>query len=196
MRATHVPLTSGQKIHYFTILKLHHTDHRARRHYLCRCRCGVEKVVQRSLLTSGNTKSCGCWAREAARNNALPHGIASRNLCFAGYRHKAGKAGVSFQITKEQFGRIAAMPCFYCGAPPNNVCKSSHGTGDFVYSGIDRIEPRRGYTVANTVACCHVCNFAKSNRSQGAFIAWIRRAFEHLSKTAMAEQWTALNQNT
>lgn len=190
MRPSHVPLEPGHKIHHFTVLKLSHIDHRSRRHYLCRCRCGVEKVVQRSLLSSGNTKSCGCWAKESARSRALPHGEASRNLCFAGYRHKANKANVKFQLTKDQFGRIASKPCFYCGRPPENVCKSLHGTGDFVYSGIDRIEPRNGYTVSNTVPCCHICNFAKSDHSQGAFISWIRQAYTHLSKTAMASQWT------
>lgn len=189
MKATHIPLTSGQKIHYFTIVELSHIDHRGRRHYRCKCRCGTIKVVQRSLLASGNTKSCGCWAKESARSRALPHGIASRNLCYAGYRHKAKRAGLEFQITREQFGRTASRNCFYCGALPSNVCKSSHGTGDFVYSGIDKIDPRKGYTINNTVACCHICNFAKSNRSQGEFIAWIHRAFQHLCKGAMAQQW-------
>jgi hypothetical protein len=182
-------LVPGQKINHFVVIELHHQDKRWRRHWLCKCRCGKQKVVQGSLLTSGNTKSCGCWSKEAARLRSLPHGVAARNQVFAGYRHKAKKSGMPFSITQEQFGRIAAQPCFYCGSLPSNVGRSQNGTGDFVYSGIDKIDPRRGYTVSNTVSCCHICNFAKSNRSQGEFISWIRRTYEHLRKNAMADQW-------
>jgi len=32
--------------------------------WLCRCDCGNEKVVERTSLTSGATKSCGCLAKE------------------------------------------------------------------------------------------------------------------------------------
>ena len=182
-------LKGGQQIHYLTVIRLHHQDKRWRRHWLCKCRCGTEKVIQGSLLISGNTKSCGCWAKEAARLRALPHGQASRNQVLAGYRHKAKKAKSGFSLTAEQFGRIATQPCFYCGTRPSNVHRSQNGTGDFVYSGIDKIDPRKGYSVANTVPCCHICNFAKSNNSQGSFMDWIKRAHDHLRKTAMAEQW-------
>lgn len=182
-------LTPGYKIHFVTVLSLHHKDLRHRKHWLCRCRCGVEKVIQGALLTSGNTKSCGCWSREAARLHALPHGTASRNLVLAGYRHKAAKSKIQFLITPEQFSRITVKPCFYCGAEISNLHKSQHGTGDFAYNGLDRIDSKKGYSINNVVPACRRCNFAKSNRSQGEFIEWIRRCYRHLSKTAMAEQW-------
>jgi hypothetical protein len=40
--------------------------------WLCRCACGTEKLVTSDSLRSGDSKSCGCWAREltAARNRA------------------------------------------------------------------------------------------------------------------------------
>lgn len=34
--------------------------------WLCRCECGAEVVVLSNNLRTGNTKSCGCIAREAA----------------------------------------------------------------------------------------------------------------------------------
>lgn len=36
----------------------------SRMRWLCRCDCGVERVVLRASLTSGNTKSCGCYRVE------------------------------------------------------------------------------------------------------------------------------------
>lgn len=47
---------------------------------LCRCDCGVEKVVGNYKLKSGRTKSCGCIAIESRRNNKgapLRHGHSS-----------------------------------------------------------------------------------------------------------------------
>lgn len=46
---------------------------------LCRCDCGVEKVVSRYHLESGMSKSCGCLKREmsAARKPQRSHGEAA-----------------------------------------------------------------------------------------------------------------------
>jgi hypothetical protein len=41
--------------------------------WVCRCTCGVERVVQGNNLRSGASKSCGCWNSEAAKANAT-HG--------------------------------------------------------------------------------------------------------------------------
>lgn len=40
---------------------------RARLVVLCRCSCGKQKEIIVSNLTSGLTKSCGCMARQGAR---------------------------------------------------------------------------------------------------------------------------------
>ena len=40
---------------------IHFAERRGARHYwLCRCKCGVVKVIRKDNLTSGHTKSCGC----------------------------------------------------------------------------------------------------------------------------------------
>ena len=40
-------------------------------HYLCVCDCGNEIIAKRGNLTSGNTKSCGCLAKESLSNRRL-----------------------------------------------------------------------------------------------------------------------------
>lgn len=62
---------TGQKFGRLTVL------HRAEDHiskgghhesaWLCQCACGNQVVVQRGNLTSGNTKSCGCWNRDVRK---------------------------------------------------------------------------------------------------------------------------------
>lgn len=187
-------IKNGDVFHFMTVLGFSHKDKRGRRHYLCRCRCGVEKTVQGTLLRVGNTKSCGCWSRESARSRTLGHGVAAKKQAYNYYRHHSKRSGCKFTITLEQFGRITQNDCFYCGIPPSNNVRSPHGTGDFTYNGLDKIDSGKGYTMNNVVAACRVCNFAKTNRSQGDFIAWVRRVFVHLSKTAMAAQWGKLLQ--
>ena len=44
--------------------------------WLCRCECGIEKVMDSILLRSGRSKSCGCLKRDMLRKSDLKHGHA------------------------------------------------------------------------------------------------------------------------
>ena len=48
-------INPGDKIYYWTVLRLYNKGS-----YLCRCQCGEERVIKRSVLIKGGTKSCGC----------------------------------------------------------------------------------------------------------------------------------------
>ena len=43
--------------------------------FLCRCECGTEKRVPGYMLRLGQSKSCGCLAREILGNRARRHGM-------------------------------------------------------------------------------------------------------------------------
>ena len=45
--------------------------------WFCKCDCGTELNVAGSHLRRGNTKSCGCWRREAPVINKTTHGHGS-----------------------------------------------------------------------------------------------------------------------
>lgn len=68
---------SGRKFNDLTIIGVSHFVKRTA-YYLCRCVCGVEKVVQAPYLVTGNTKSCGCLRARSLREIAFKHGL-SRN---------------------------------------------------------------------------------------------------------------------
>lgn len=38
--------------------------------YLCRCQCGVERIVAHRYLVSGSSRSCGCFSRDLASSRA------------------------------------------------------------------------------------------------------------------------------
>ena len=43
--------------------------------WLCRCDCGAEKLVYHRYLIGGNSKSCGCLAREMTSKRNFKHGL-------------------------------------------------------------------------------------------------------------------------
>lgn len=62
-----------------------------RRHYwICECDCGTRKRIERGNLLSGRVLSCGCVARENARNNMALHREA-----FTGARRTHGLTNTS-----------------------------------------------------------------------------------------------------
>ena len=76
------------------------------------------------------------------------------------------------------------QPCHYCGSKGKNQYKVAWGDGEefssISYRGIDRVYPKRGYTVSNTVPACWVCNNAKQQLTPAKFTAWIKRVARHL----------------
>lgn len=42
--------------------------------WLCKCKCGTEKVFLQSTLTTGHSKSCGCLRKERMRQDKETHG--------------------------------------------------------------------------------------------------------------------------
>lgn len=63
----------GQKFNRLFILEKVSSSGQAM--FLCRCDCGVEKVIRGASLKFGNTKSCGCFNRETIRKRNITHGM-------------------------------------------------------------------------------------------------------------------------
>src|SRR5689334_6519404 len=57
-------------------------DRRRGRYLFCRCDCGVEKLIRKGAVVSGNTKSCGCGERD----NRIKHGAGARGGRTPEYR--------------------------------------------------------------------------------------------------------------
>ena len=51
--------------------------------------------------------------------------------------------------------------------------------GVFIYNGIDRLDPTRGYIAKNVVPCCKTCNVAKLRMSREEFLNWVWRVAAH-----------------
>lgn len=177
----------GQTYGRLTVLNFSHYTGKHRRHYLCRCSCGVEKTVQATLLRSGNTRSCGCLASEIKNGKRLPNDAGAITAILLQYKRHARDRGIEFLLTREEVDHIVRQSCYYCGIKHGNLKKTKNLPNGFPHNGIDRTNSSMPYVKDNVVPCCGVCNVAKRDKTVDEFISWIRRAADH--QKAMAEQW-------
>lgn len=66
---------------------------------------------------------------------------------FTTEANRAGRRGLSWTLTREEFASLRAKTCFYCSS-----------SLDVYGSGLDRIDNARGYDPDNVVPCCGKCN--------------------------------------
>lgn len=69
-RATH---SVGKTYNHMLVLSIAST--RSPTLVLCRCRCGLNKIVPLSRVKNGDIKSCGCWKKESSTIRATKHGM-------------------------------------------------------------------------------------------------------------------------
>jgi len=178
-------LKPGDKINRLFLTKVSHTDGRSRRHFLCKCDCGSEKVIQASLISSGNTKSCGCLSREnhdRRQKEAQRTKQSAKTAIHLGYKRHAVDRGFCFELSKNELIDISQNDCYYCGSKPMNLKKTKNDKIGLLYNGIDRINNKEGYSEENCVPCCKICNNAKSDMPLEEFISWITRAYKHIKR--------------
>jgi hypothetical protein len=167
---------TGKKINNLFVERFSHkTPQKGKRpnknnyYWVCRCDCGGRKIASTAALSSGNLVSCGCHRIKQHKKwcDQFDPKITVRNNAIKPYKHKAKRLKLLWGLSNEQCYTIFESSCFYCGAGPDNIAE--HRGESYKYSGIDRIEPEKGYMWDNVVSCCIRCNWAKSNHSQDKF---------------------------
>lgn len=68
-----------------TVVNLSHTDAKYNKFWNCNCTCGNTSVVRGSRLTTGKTKSCGCYAKEFRDNLENTAKTERRNITRRSY---------------------------------------------------------------------------------------------------------------
>lgn len=150
------------------------------------CDCGNTVAKPWGYISSGDTKSCGCLAKETRAKRmrdaaTLPDGESSFNALYGGYQRSARSRHITFTLEKVDFRSLVIMSCYYCGEKPSQIVHMPIGTkGQFLYNGLDRIDNNRGYEWGNVRPCCRQCNYAKGVFFEQDFYQWIHRVITHL----------------
>lgn len=161
----------GRKYGMMRIIEMTRRDPNHRHHYfvLCDCDCGVKKEVRLSCLQQGSTVSCGCYARSqtiirSSGNTYCRNGYGenAKRTILARYRRDAARRGLRFDLTEDEFYEICVQPCFYCGEQSSRAFKPNGAHGEFIYTGVDRLDNEVGYTKENCVPSCRQCNSLKN----------------------------------
>ena len=63
---------SGLEFDRLTVIEYHHTVN-GLSYWRCRCKCGNEKIIRGQCLLSGESRSCGCLARELSSTRNSTH---------------------------------------------------------------------------------------------------------------------------
>lgn len=162
----------GQKFNRLTIIDEFSLikNNRSRRYLKCKCECGNIAITQKEKVFSGHTKSCGCIKEKMRktlghRTKKIERGRASFNEIYGSYKRGAKNRNYEFNLTKEQFEEIITKPCIYCGEEKRVHYKKKYANGSFAYTGLDRYDNSKGYTIENVVPCCSTCNKIKHNMS-------------------------------
>ena len=165
----------GKKFGRLTVIKRDFSDKWGKAKWICECQCGIKTSVIGQNLRNGNTKSCGCL-----KKNRLISGIAMMRRTIKNYKRSAKEQGYEYTLTEEQFREITQKDCFYCGAKPNNIMKHPYSNGDYIYSGLDRVNNNLGYVIDNIVPCCKQCNQAKQKLTVEEFRDWVKKAYNRM----------------
>lgn len=147
--------------------------------WICECSCGKIKSISRGSLKKG-TISCGCFQKEKATLRGMPGETEKKNRWISKYKKRAKNKNICFTLTDDEFFNICQQECFYCGDPPapriSQYLRKGLGTkSTYNANGIDRIDSNKGYEKNNSVACCTVCNFMKTNKTFEDFILKIKK---------------------
>ncbi len=154
------------------------------------CLCGYcnnTKIIGGTLLRKRN--SCGCqqrdsneWKRKGPITKPwqLPSGVAAKKNLYYQYKRSAEKRKYEFALTSEEFDILIVGNCRYCGDSLTATRKGQGKTsGDFKYTGIDRIDNSVGYTIKNCVSCCWKCNNMKSSLPEEIFLSHITKVYKN-----------------
>lgn len=92
------------------------------------------------------------------------------------YKQAKKSANHEFTLEESVYLKLIEQNCFYCEGP-----LSSTGTR------LDRIDNTLPYTTDNVVPCCRMCNVAKNNHTQEAFVEMCSRVTKRFEGTTTKE---------
>jgi hypothetical protein len=167
---------SGERFYNFVIISPAQTRKTAKGYlyptWTCVCDCGTVFVTTTKQIRRGVRKSCGCVSKHN-RFKPMDAQTVALNARHGHYMAGAKRRNRDWELSFGQFSKLVLSNCRYCGMEPHMAIKVRKNVT--YLNGIDRVNNDIGYTAANTVPCCKICNCAKGAASLGFFMHWLER---------------------
>lgn len=162
--------------------------------WMCRCDCGVEKMVSLSLLRRGASKSCGCLQSEVAREVARRQGIKNRTHGDSGKKLYSIWVGMMRRCYNEKhvsFRHYGGRGIGVCSAW-HDYRKFADDVGAIPFDGaeLDRVDNDGDYQPSN---------WRWASRSQQLNNTRVNRNLTFGGRTQSATEWCrelGLNRNS
>jgi hypothetical protein len=185
-RPTHHEDLTGRVFGWMTVLEYAGVNKHRITTWKCQCKCEAVKVVERSCLIKGHTKSCGCkkleQIKDLHKSNKKYSGTSLENRVLVVYKGNSKRKGREFSLSEETFYTLIHAPCHYCGTKNSNSIKDAYSDETMSYNGIDRLDSKVGYVeTGNCVPCCTTCNRMKLELGEEDFLEWVELVFNNTS---------------
>lgn len=138
---------TGQKFERLDVIERRGKDIKGQILWLCRCDCGTEKIVAGTMITTGRTKSCGCFQRDMASAANITHGGSGTRL-FSIWNGMRKRCGNPKEPGYKNYGSRGIRVCDeWLDFSAFRAWAHSHGYADDLT--IERIKNSVGYQPGN-----------------------------------------------
>lgn len=174
-------LIVGEHFYKLIVIKFFGKDKHGKIAYLCKCECGNQRIVRRSYLLSGRTKSCGCGRKIASSltGKKYIHFANAKRRQFIGdlsgalWRRIEANANIrklEVRITKESAWQLFEKQNKKCALTGLDLfLDPHHNNRGKVTASLDRIDPMVGYVTENVQWVHKDVNKMKNNFSENRF---------------------------
>jgi hypothetical protein len=170
---------TGRRFDRLLVLSRAGNDKRGKTRWLCRCDCGVEKIVGGQALRDGAIKSCGCFHRDEMTERLTTHGKTKTRI----YRIYNNIIARCYKPTNTRYSVYGGRGISVCEEWRNSFqafCDWAMTNGYRDDLTIDRINNDGNYEPSN---CRWIGNKdQQSNRSDNHYITCF-------GKTQTLQQW-------
>ena len=149
-------------------------NNRAHLYYKIQCkRCGEIFSRKKEALNNFNNLKC----KNCIHNRFGKYLNTNLYSLFIHYIHNAKVRHIKWNLNEKEFKEIITKPCIYCG-------EFSASIDNINYSGIDRINSNKEYSIKNCVSCCKYCNIMKNKFSTDQFLSKVKQIYNNLIKSS------------
>lgn len=188
-------LVKGTVVNYLTVLddstsfySFKNKHGKIVRRYTRKCLCSCGKITYQLdwQLRKGIIYSCGHYQLEGNIERAYITAI-------KGMKQSAEIRNIKWKLTDAQALDLIKQLCFYCGSLPDRSFKLGHNRdrdSEEKYTGIDRLNSNKPYSVLNCVPCCTECNLGKHIQSLDQFLSHVKRIYEYIGLNHLNENFS------